>query len=133
SLIVEMGLFVTKLRPTERILAVIKEIEIENVRIFGGKAYSFSLPELTVFCGTNSSGKSTILKSILLLRQSMDGLRFAGPEVDLGDYSSFVSDRNPHRNVSVAITFEDELEPHEYSLMSRAVKDKDDSKMSAKG
>lgn len=127
-----MEFFVTKLRPTERILAVIKEIEIENVRIFAGKAYSFSLPELTVFCGTNSSGKSTILKSILLLRQSMDGLRFAGPEVDLGDYSSFVSDRDPHRDVSVAITFEDELEPHEYSIMSRAVKDKDDSKISAK-
>lgn len=111
---------------------MIREIEIENVRIFGGRAYSFSLPELTVFCGTNSSGKSTILKSILLLRQSIEGLRFAGPEVDLGDYSSFVSDRSPHGDVSVAITFEDELEPHEYSLMLAAQKDKDDSKISAK-
>ena len=127
-----MRLFVTKLRQTERILAVIREIELENVRIFGERAYSFSLPELTVFCGTNSSGKSTILKSILLLRQSIDGLHFAGPEVDLGDYSSFVSHRNPHRDVSVAITFDDKLEPGEYSLMLSAPKDKDDSKKVAK-
>ena len=111
---------------------MIRGIEIENVRIFGGKAYSFSLPELTVFCGTNSSGKSTVLKSILLLRQSIDGLRFAGPEVDLGDYSSFVSHRNPDRDVSVAITFDDKLEPRVCSLMLPAPKDKDDSKKDAR-
>jgi len=91
-----------------------KEIGIKNARIFEGKEFKFSLPDFTVFCGTNSSGKSTILKSILLLRQSIDAIRFAGPEVDLGNFSSFVSNNNTYRDLSIALVFEDKLEPAHY-------------------
>ena len=46
------------------------QVSLKNVRIFGDELKSFELSPLTVFCGTNSSGKSTILKLLALLRQS---------------------------------------------------------------
>lgn len=49
---------------------MITGIELENIRIFKGKGWDFPLRPMTVFCGTNSVGKSTIIKSLLLLQQS---------------------------------------------------------------
>lgn len=81
--------------------------------------HEFKLGRLTVFCGTNSSGKSTILKTILLLRQSQgigEGdaitngkIRFNGSQIDLGDYSTLVSHNNHDRNINIAITITDKL------------------------
>jgi len=95
---------------------MIKGIEFENVRIFEGTGWCFPLAPLTVFCGTNSSGKSTLLKVLLLVRQSMgiresymkeDGkLRFVGSLVDLGNYFSFVSNNDRQREISVTLTTE---------------------------
>jgi hypothetical protein len=74
------------------------------------------LSPLTAFCGTNSSGKSTILKIFLLLRQSMGikdnfsfekgSLRFFGSEVDLGDFSSFVSNRDLSKRIEISLITE---------------------------
>jgi len=92
---------------------MIKEIKIENVRIFEGMGWSFPLSPLTVFCGTNNSGKSTLLKVLLLLRQSMSigesytyeqgKLRFVGSQVDLGSYHSFVSHNENQRDISISL------------------------------
>lgn len=78
-------------------------VSLGNVRVFSGTEYfNFKLKPLTVFAGTNSSGKSTVLKSIALIKQSQqsgDGgdapsprLRFKGRLVDLGNYRTFHSD-----------------------------------------
>ena len=74
---------------------------------------------MTVFCGTNSAGKSTILKALLLLQQSQavresygdsEGrLRLAGNQVDLGSYSSFVSNNETRRSVSLSITIKNRM------------------------
>ncbi|MEK8015280.1 MAG: AAA family ATPase [Candidatus Parabeggiatoa sp.] len=98
---------------------MITEIELENVRIFGGTGWHFSLPPLSVFCGTNNSGKSTILKTLLLLRQSQDirehgaerqgRLGLVGQQVDLGNYSSLVSHNETHRDILIAITIVDKM------------------------
>jgi len=95
---------------------MIREIGFENVRIFEGSGWEFPLSPLTVFCGTNNSGKSTLLKVLLLLRQSMgiqesytygEGrLRFVGSQVDLGSYSSFVSHNEHQRDISITLTTE---------------------------
>lgn len=96
---------------------MISEIELQNVRIFAEPGVRFALPRLSVFCGTNSSGKSTILRSLLLLRQSQGiresagaasgRLRFVGSQVDLGSYKSFVSNEEIARPISIGITIED--------------------------
>ncbi len=106
---------------------MITEIELKNVRIFDEKGIKFSLPELSIFCGTNSSGKSTILKSLLLLRQSQGiqessgtpqgRLRFVGSQVDLGNYSSFVFNGETHRDMSIGITIEDKMPVRTYSRL----------------
>ena len=93
-----------------------KSIGLRNVRLFADPGYTFDLNKLTVFCGTNSSGKSTILRSLLLLRQSQGTsetygkragiLQFTGTQVDLGDYASFVTDRKSDRDIQISITTE---------------------------
>jgi hypothetical protein len=107
---------------------MITEIELENVRIFGGSGWHFSLPPLSVFCGTNNSGKSTILKTLLLLRQSQDirehsperqgRLGLVGQQVDLGNYSSLVSHNETHRDILIAITIEDKMPYSLYLILS---------------
>ncbi|MEN8215170.1 MAG: AAA family ATPase [Pseudomonadota bacterium] len=98
---------------------MITEIELENVRLFEGSSWHFSLPPLSVFCGTNNSGKSTILKTLLLLRQTQEireprserqgRLELVGQQVDLGNYSSLVSHNETHRDILIAITIEDKI------------------------
>src|ERR1700694_5663584 len=96
---------------------MITSIELENVRIFEDGDWKFPLHPLTVFCGTNSSGKSTILKTLLLLRQTQGidesysmlpgKLRFSGTQVDLGNYCAFVSHNDYQREVGLALTIKD--------------------------
>ena len=56
------------------------------------------LRPLTILCGANSTGKTSILQSLLLLKQTSmpgrldDALRFSGDNVDLGDFSKTISD-----------------------------------------
>lgn len=96
---------------------MISQIGLRNVRLFGNIGYSFNLPALTIFCGTNSSGKSTILKTLLLLRQSQGlnetygtrpgMLRLTGSQVDLGNYQSFVTDKDSNRNIEISLGIKD--------------------------
>jgi hypothetical protein len=106
---------------------MITEIELENVRIWGGSGWHFSLPPLSVFCGTNNSGKSTILKTLLLLKQSQDirehgaerqgRLGLVGQQVDLGNYSTLVSHNETHRDILIAITIADKMPFSSYKFL----------------
>jgi predicted ATPase len=81
----------------------IRSIELKGVRVFSHKWWSFELAPITVICGPNSSGKSTVLKSLILLKQNMESgktagipstsglLALGGPLVDMGSYASFAS------------------------------------------
>jgi predicted ATPase len=88
---------------------MIRGIELGNVRIFEGEDWRFDLKPLTVFCGANSAGKSTLLKTLLVLAQSQSQkfagrLCLAGPRVDFGEYRSFVSHQDVRRKVSMSAT-----------------------------
>jgi predicted ATPase len=41
-------------------------VSVGNMRVFEGDPWHFDLRPLTIFCGTNSSGKSTLLKALLV-------------------------------------------------------------------
>ncbi len=116
---------------------MIKEIGLQNIRIFEEELDAkFPLPTLSVFCGTNSCGKSTILKTLLLLRQSqgiressgalLGRLRFVGSQVDLGNYSSFVSYRDTQRDISITLIVENEF-PYSWVQFLRTLKKSKDS------
>lgn len=93
---------------------MIERLKVKNVRLFNGKSWEFPLSPLTILCGTNNSGKSTLLQIVLLLRQSLgieesysgeEGrLRFVGSQVDLGDYYTFVSHNDYDREICIGLT-----------------------------
>ena len=95
---------------------MIGELRVQNVRLFGGEdPQAFPLAPLTVLTGTNSSGKSTVLKILPLLRQTQgigeaaiteDGkLRLKGTQVDLGTFQSFVTDNDTDRTIGIGLTY----------------------------
>jgi predicted ATPase len=98
---------------------MITQILLQNVRIFENKEWIFPLSPISVFCGTNNSGKSTILKSLLLLKQTeginesyMLGrgrLRFNGSQVDLGNFKTFVSHEDISKKMVIGITIKDSI------------------------
>ena len=66
---------------------MLKSIGLENFKAFE-KLKDIEFHPVTVFCGTNSSGKSTLIKSMLLLKQTLEkgqrGFAFNGAYVKLG-------------------------------------------------
>jgi predicted ATPase len=66
---------------------------------------------LTIFCGKNSSGKSTVLQSILLLAQTLQNnvpsqtLVLNGPMIKLGSVSDIKSTFSKTKNINIDITF----------------------------
>ena len=63
---------------------MLKHLILQNFKAFGARAV-FDFAPITLIYGRNSSGKSSILQSLLLLRQSTGGsLNFEGPLTDLG-------------------------------------------------
>ena len=99
---------------------MITEIQIGNVRLFDGPdEWRIPLSPLSVFCGTNSSGKSTILKSLLLLCQTVSvddvgqeggRIRFSGAMIDLGSYRSFVSHNEIKSDMLIGVTIRNLIE-----------------------
>jgi len=49
---------------------MIRSVELINIKCF--PQATFELSPLTVFCGANSAGKSTVIQCLLLLKQSFD-------------------------------------------------------------
>lgn len=108
---------------------MLKNIFLQNTRLFKAGT-SLELAPLTVLCGTNNSGKSTVLKSILLIRQSQgikEGnaslpgrLRFTGNQVDLGNYLSFVSDRNFTNDITINFTIQDQISKQAFKTLNDA-------------
>jgi predicted ATPase len=66
---------------------MISSLTIKNIKCFEDQTFQFS--PLTVLCGANSAGKSTVIQTLLLLRQSYNDDRFASQEIALmGAYFS---------------------------------------------
>lgn len=76
---------------------VLQGIEIENFKSYINKQY-IRLADLSVLLGANSSGKSTALQALLVLKQTMEcnspdeELLLSGKYVALGDYDDVIAD-----------------------------------------
>lgn len=74
---------------------MLKSIGLENYKCFKEKT-DIEIAPLTILCGVNSSGKSSILKSLLMLKQSYENestshsMLFSGDYVDNGSFDDIV-------------------------------------------
>ncbi|WP_220814747.1 AAA family ATPase [Pseudomonas paralcaligenes] len=85
-------------------------IDIKNFKAFSDWQ-SLTLAPITLVYGPNSSGKSSIIHSIMLLKQSLTrpstqgGLVSNGEYVDLGDYSSMVNEHDISKEIGFRISY----------------------------
>lgn len=87
-------------------------LTLENFKPFG-TSQTIPFAPLTLIYGPNSGGKSSILQSLLLLRQSF-GTQFLpdypllprGESVDLGSYKALLHKHDLNRTLTIAISFD---------------------------
>lgn len=89
-------------------------LRLENFRIFGDSGW-FRLAPLTVLVGRNSSGKSSLLSALLLLKQSFERevmgsavmpLSLSGPYCDLGNYADVVHNHDESAEISISFAMD---------------------------
>lgn len=74
---------------------MLKKIGFESYKCYGEKA-EFDIKPLTILCGVNSSGKSSAIKSLLLLMQSYENvsssneITFNGKLCNCGNFDDVV-------------------------------------------
>lgn len=89
---------------------MLEKLSIKNFKAFS-EWQDINLAPITLIYGPNSSGKSSIIHSIMLLKQSLTrpnvqgGLVSNGEYVDLGDYSSMVHGHNLERSISFKFSY----------------------------
>ena len=89
---------------------MIKKIGIENFRIFK-ELTEFELAPITVLTGTNNSGKSSFLKMMNLLQQSvrdigsLNVLNFIGGNHNLGTFGNAVNWESDKENITLVVDF----------------------------
>lgn len=105
---------------------VLKGIEIENFKSYTEKQY-IHFSDLSVLLGANSSGKSTALQALLIMKQTIEcnspdeELLMSGKYVALGDFDDVISD--PKKDYfSLAVVLEEteksenEIENDEFKI-----------------
>jgi AAA15 family ATPase/GTPase len=85
-------------------------VELENFRAFSS-AQHFSIAPVTLLFGANSTGKSTVLHALGLLRQSIVSgvnpgrLLVRGQDVDFGIASEVPNRANPQDEIAIRLFF----------------------------
>ena len=92
---------------------MLREYRLTNFKAFG-ETVTIPIRPLTLIFGANSSGKSSIFQSLLLLKQTLEeaknpntALLPKGSLVDLGTYRDFVHQHETERNFEVGALFDD--------------------------
>ena len=85
---------------------LLSELRIENFKSFGSRT-NLPLKPLTLLYGKNSSGKSSVLQSIQLLRQSLSEncLKTQGIHTDAGSFRTCVHQHQVDRSINFGLSF----------------------------
>ncbi|HBR4012992.1 TPA: DUF3696 domain-containing protein [Klebsiella pneumoniae] len=95
-------------------------LKIENFKAFSSEQ-EIDFAPITLIFGQNSSGKSSIIQSILALKQTLlnptNNASFitSGSCIDLGGYLSAVNSHDAKKNIKLEISFVNNLSPQEYN------------------
>ncbi|MGI0490065.1 AAA family ATPase, partial [Pantanalinema rosaneae CENA516] len=93
------------------------KLNIHNFRNFENQSLQFS--RINILIGENSGGKSSLLKFLLSLKQTIDSplesnLKLRGDYTDLGNYNEVVKDKVKTRKIQ--FSFSDDKEYPDYFL-----------------
>jgi len=88
---------------------MLKQISLENFKPFNNEQVA-ELKPITLIYGPNSSGKSSLIQSLLLLTQSLkpqggSNLVPRGELVDLGSFQSLIHQHDSAKSLKIGITF----------------------------
>ncbi|WP_461163596.1 DUF3696 domain-containing protein [Arthrobacter sp. R4-81] len=85
---------------------LLSELRVSNFKAFG-RSTSVPFRPLTLLYGRNSSGKSSVLQAIQLLRQSLpeDCLVTQGQHTDAGSFRTCVHNHDVDRAIHIGLTF----------------------------
>ena len=92
------------------------ELNLENFKRFSNEKINFS-KNITLLLGPNSSGKSSIIKALLGLKQTAspanehEVFSAQGEYVDLGVYRDYVSDHDIGKKIKIGLQIEESLNP----------------------
>jgi len=96
---------------------MLKELHIENFKAWADTG-KIRMAPLTIFCGNNSSGKSSIAQFLLMLKQTVESydrqrvLHFGDNDslIDLGTYRDIVFRHDESRRLGFSFTFDTQTE-----------------------
>lgn len=109
---------------------MLKEIVSQNYKCFRGQT-KVELAPLTILCGTNSSGKSSILKNVLLIKQTVESkspdasLVLSGELVDNGTFDDVVYNSASSKANSFSIEHVFEIHNHKLHTTGKYIKRQD--------
>lgn len=109
-------------------MGMLKSISLENYKCFKDKT-DIEIKPLTVLCGVNSSGKSSILKSLLILKQSYESSSNINSVALNGIYTNngYLGNVINHKNAPLVLTNSFSIEKSTYmtSQEKLAIRDLD--------
>ena len=92
---------------------MLTELGLRNFKAFGDTEQKAPMSKITLIYGPNSSGKSSIIQALLMLKQSagmayrtsedMRRLTTRGQFADLGSYSALLHKHDPTKNLEIRI------------------------------
>lgn len=93
--------------------SIFSTLSFENFRAFS-EMTNIELGKITLLYGQNSAGKSSVIKSLLLLQQSINNsgdrrrgkFVFSGESVDLGSFSTAVFNHETKRQIKIGVEFQ---------------------------
>ena len=90
------------------------ELGLRNFKAFGDVEQKAPMSKITLIYGPNSAGKSSIVQSILMLKQSaleagnaatIWGLVTRGEYIDLGSYAALLHNHDQRRQLGITLTY----------------------------
>lgn len=98
---------------------MLKKYTLENFKAFSS-AESLDMSNITLIYGQNSSGKSSIIQSIMLLKQTLlgndphAGLITDGECISLGDHRTLINRHDSQLDIKLSLDFENQLSIEKY-------------------
>ncbi|MCD9551829.1 DUF3696 domain-containing protein [Photobacterium carnosum] len=99
---------------------MLKKYKVENFKAFS-TAESFDMSKITLIYGQNSSGKSSIIQSLILLKQTLlgndphAGLITDGDCISLGEHRTLINKHDFGLDINLSLDFENQLSIEKYN------------------
>lgn len=108
-------------------------MNVESFQVWNFKSIENSrevcLPRITLLIGPNSSGKSSLFQSLLLMKQTFEAqepsmpLVLNGPYISLGEYGDFIHNKDHTNHFCIRFNFESKKKyPYECEICGRKYK-----------